>query len=166
MTWGIVMVTPDFKDNPDQSSSEKEQGAASLQKEVAEKFRDMYGDIQRVIEENKSTLDDSTNQIGQMEGMIQKMREMQQDIDDKINAMKRAAAAKNIDIDKLLGSTNQLATKGREIVRTMEDELKKKIANAVPREACLMPNTKSKEQMTKERSGKTRGARNKWLPMR
>ena len=160
------MATKDSNTNSKDLPYDSPERAAALEKEVLEKVKNMVGGIHRTMEENLNILQDSTAQLGEMEGMVRKMREMQKEIDEKISDMKRAAAEKNIDIDKLLGKSNQLAIKGQQVLQTMEDELKEKIAQAVPKEACLFPNPKSKEELTKERLAKTRGARNNWLPMR
>lgn len=164
-------MNPDafFKDSeksPSDRNEERQKEFAARMEDVLEKANSMFSNIQRVVEDNQNAIQDSNEQIDGMEGMVKKMRDMQKDIDEKIVGMKKAAAKIGIDIDKLLGGTTELAKKGKAMLQKKEDELKKKINEAVPPEACLKPIAKTKEQLTKERLGKTRGARKQWLPMR
>jgi chromosome segregation ATPase len=155
------------------SDSEKDKNKPLPKKEsapverllTAQEKEDLYG-IQRVIEKNQSTLDDSKNQLSKMEGMINSMRTMQNDIESRVEELKRLASHHHIDLDAIVGGVNSLALKENQVVHAMENAIKKKIEEILLPETCLLPVAESKDAMTKKRLGKTRGARNKWLPMR
>lgn len=159
------MTTPEEK-NGQQSSSKKVPDPFTLREEIAKRDKKALDRIKRVIEKNQSTLSDSKSQITKMEAMIKSMHSMQNDIEARVQELKTLAAKHNIDIESVLGGANMLATKENQVIHAMENAIKKKIDEALLPEACLRPIAESKEALTKKRHGKTRGARNKWLPMR
>ncbi len=110
-------------------------------------------------------LADSKHQVEEIEKMFASMRNMQADLDEKMEMVRAEAKRHNVDIDRYLKNVPDLTAKERELADATVKELKNKIAEAVPPEACIQPQPKSKDKLTKERKGKTRGARNKWLPM-
>lgn len=119
-------------------------------------------------ESNLASLASSQEQLRKMEELIQKMSAMNTELESKLLLVRTEASRRNIDVEKLLGGADKATAKEIALIRTMEEELKKKINKVLPPETCLgvAGQQKSKEVLTKERKGKTRGARNKWLPMR
>jgi hypothetical protein len=119
-------------------------------------------------ETNLATLVSSQEQLKKMEEMLEKMAAMNTELESKLVIVRTEAARRNIDVEKLLGGVDKVTAKEMALIRVMEEDLKKKINKVLPPDMCLgvEAEQKSKEVLTKERKGKTRGARNKWLPMR
>lgn len=133
-----------------------------------EMTREFFAALQKqfeMVKTSASGLTDSKHQTEEIEKMFASMRNMQNDLEEKMEIVRREAKKHNIDIDRYLRNVPDFTAKERELTNAAVKELKDKIAEAVSPEACLQPQPKSKEKLTKERKGKTRGARNKWIPM-
>jgi hypothetical protein len=98
--------------------------------------------------------------------MLQKMREMRDDLDSQLNSIYRKGKETKIKDTILIEDTGKLTNKQLEEVQAQKKTLLDKINKALPPETCLKKKQKNKEELTQERKNKMRGARNKWISVR
>jgi hypothetical protein len=98
--------------------------------------------------------------------MLDSVRSMRNDLDQKLEDVREAAKEKNIDLDKYFGNIYSLTKKELESVQEQENILVDKLAAITPTGSLIKKPAKSKEKLTKERKGKFRGARQNWIPMK
>lgn len=91
--------------------------------------------------------------------IFQSIREMQSDLDHQFAEVKEQGKKHHVNVNKLIANTLS-----KEYEKVKEAELKLK--NAVNIEVTPIASVaKSEDKLTKERKGKLRGARQKWIPM-
>lgn len=107
---------------------------------------------------------DQSSKDSEASQMMNRINEMQQDLDKKLAHLYDLGKAANVDIDTYLspsGLSSQELKQIKERERQLSDELKK----VTPKEACVLRAPKSKEKLTQERKAKFRGSRQNWIPM-
>lgn len=98
--------------------------------------------------------------------MLQKMQDMSDDLENQLETFRQKGKNSKVNVSLLLENTGILSKQQYEEMQKKKDELIEKIAKAIPAKSCLKKKQKSKEELTQERKGKLRGARNKWIPVR
>ena len=102
----------------------------------------------------------------EIEKMLNKMQEMGQDLQTRLEEIQTLGKEKHIDLDKYFGDTYRLTKQELEQIEERERIVREKVNAAFPPESCIRPVGKSKEKLTKDRKGKMRGARQNWIPIR
>ena len=101
----------------------------------------------------------------EIEMMLNRMRAMQKDLEDKLSHLYAKGEEYHIDVGKYFGDALHQSTEGIKRMQEKEREIRQKIVQTLPPESCLRPRAKSKEKLTQERKGKMRAARRNWIPM-
>jgi hypothetical protein len=101
----------------------------------------------------------------EIQDMLQKMQEMSDDLENQLNMIYRKGKESKINVS-ILENPGQLSKNQFEQMEKQKSELIEKIIKVIPPKSCLKKKQKSKEQLTQERKGKLRGARNKWIPVK
>lgn len=102
----------------------------------------------------------------EVKGMLQKIQDMSNDLDNQLDSIYKKGKEAKINVSVLIENTGQLSDKQFEDMQAQKKTLMDKITKAVPPASCLKKKQKSKEELTQERKGKMRGARNNWIPVR
>lgn len=97
--------------------------------------------------------------------MLQRMKSMQQDLDNQMAELRRKGRLYNIDIDLYIENLTRHYPQEMNKVTQEQKELLDSIDSLFTPETCIKPNPKSKEKLTKERKSKTVPFRKKWIPM-
>lgn len=101
----------------------------------------------------------------ELDAMLNQMREIRENLENQLAAIYQKGKESNIDMSQFPDNAYALTAKEIEKVQQKELELREKINAITPPESCIRKVPKSKEKMTKERKGKMRGARQKWIPI-
>lgn len=124
------------------------------------------GKKETIPEREKIFSSNKPKQDPEIAEMLQKMHNMKNDLENQLDAIYRQGKEKQIRDTILIDHISGLTTQQLKELQEQERVLMDQIHAAIPPESCLRSNPKSKETLTRERQGKLRGARNKWIPIR
>lgn len=134
--------------------------------EAARRLGKANKDKAAVSEAEKNTNKNKDLSDLKVEDMMQKMKDMKNDLQGQLTEIYQKGSASNINVDHLIENSGGLAIKNLDKLREQEKILSDQINVAIPAESCLKQNQKNKETLTQERKGKLRGPRNNWIPVR
>lgn len=107
----------------------------------------------------KNAAKNSTGALGMLKQILDMQRELQKKIDD----LYENGRAHKIDVDAFFRQSTAISKEDIEKYKACEKALLeelKLISSPTP-----IKSSKTADKLTQERKGKTRGARNKWIPM-
>jgi hypothetical protein len=107
----------------------------------------------------------ANSEISETDEMMQRMRVMQQDLDNQMAELRKLGRLHNVDVDLYLENLTKRYPQEMKKVTQAQKELLDAIDNIFSPGTCIKPNSKSKEKLTHERKSKTVAFRKKWIPM-
>jgi hypothetical protein len=97
--------------------------------------------------------------------MVDRMHQMQQDLDNQLIELRQKGKAYHIDVDKYIEDSKKSFPKDLEKAHQEQQELFDRIGALFPPEACIKKNPKTQEKLAHERKAKMLGLRKKWIPI-
>lgn len=110
----------------------------------------------------------NVKKLGEGAEMLERILEMQRDLKEKLDYIHEQGKICNIDVDAFFRTPMaEISPTDIAILKEKEGALRKLLeapAETTPQTATPKE-VKSEDKLTKERKGKTRGVRNKWIPL-